>query len=65
MTDEQIKKQLKIFQNEVFKGCKTIEAAIRLKDKMDMFCKENNVTADQLREFAESGAGEMLYMLTS
>jgi hypothetical protein len=35
-----------------------------VKKQLDAFVKENNVTAEQMQEFAESGAGETLYMLT-
>ena len=62
MTDHEIKAELKRFEKRIF-SMKSSEAQ-KVKQELDAFIKENGVTAEQMQEFAESGAGEVLYMLT-
>lgn len=62
MTDREIRERLKMFEKTIF-SMKSSEAQ-GVKKQFDAFVKENNVTAEQMQEFAESGAGETLYMLT-
>jgi len=62
MTDKEIKTRLKEFSKAIFR-MKPSEAD-EIKKQLDDFCNENNVTVEQLQEFAESGAGEMLYLMT-
>ncbi len=63
MTDSEIRQALKAFANEIF-SMKSSDA-LSVKKRLDSFIKDNNVTADQMQEFAELGAGEELYMLIS
>ena len=42
----------------------SISEAFDIKEQLDAFVSQNNVTSEQMQEFAESGAGEELYMLT-
>ena len=62
MTDLEIRERLKMFEKTIF-SMKSSEAQ-GVKKQLDAFVKENNVTAEQMQKFAESGAGETLYMLT-
>ena len=62
MTNQEIKKELKVFERRIF-NMKAAEA-MRIKEELDAFIKANGVTADQMMEFAQSGAGEELYMCT-
>jgi hypothetical protein len=62
MTDFEIRERLKKFEDTIF-SMKASEAQ-DVKKQLDAFVKENSVTAEQMQEFAESGAGETLYMLT-
>ena len=63
MKDSEIRDELKRFSERIF-NIESISEAYVIKDEYDTFCKENCVSAEQLQEFAESGAGEMLYVLT-
>lgn len=62
MTDKEIRIELTKFADRIF-SMASDEAPI-VKKEYDRFCKENNVTVEQLQSFAESGAGEILYMMT-
>lgn len=63
MTDREIRKELQVFANKIFHLDYIGEARAIEKD-LARFCKDNNVSTKQMQEFAESGAGEMLYVLT-
>lgn len=65
MDDAEIRRRLNEFVDEIFWGVKSIEEARALEKRIDAFCEENHVTFEQEQIFAESGAGEVLYMLTS
>ena len=62
-TDKEIRERLRIFADRIFDTISKRNAQ-SLKAELDSFVKENNVTVDQMQEFAESGAGEELYMFT-
>ena len=62
MTDNEIRKKLKWFEKRIFSM--SISEAFDIKEQLDAFVSQNNVTPEQMQEFAESGAGETLYMLT-
>ncbi|MBQ9708320.1 MAG: hypothetical protein IJV66_03950 [Firmicutes bacterium] len=62
MTDNEIRKKLKWFEKRIFSM--SISEAFDIKEQLDAFVSQNNVTPEQMQEFAESGAGEELYMLT-
>ena len=62
MTNMEIRQALKQFANEIFNM--NASQAGDVKKRLDSFIEENHVTAEQMQEFAESGAGEELYMLT-
>ena len=62
-TDKEIREWLRIFADRIFDTISKRNAQ-SLKAELDSFVKENNVTVDQMQEFAESGAGEELYMFT-
>ena len=63
MTDIEIREALKRFEERIF-HMKASEAET-IKAELEAFVKKYNVTTEQSMEFAESGAGELLYMLTS
>lgn len=63
MTDREIREELRIFAKKIF-HLKYIREAKDIEKDLNKFCKDNNVSAKQMQEFAESGAGEMLYALT-
>lgn len=65
MSDEEIRKTIRGFIDEVFYDCMTREAALDIKRRYDEFVQKNHVTSEQRYEFAQSGAGEMLYMVAS
>ena len=62
-TDKEIREWLKNFADRTLDTISKRNAQ-SLKAELDSFVKENNVTVDQMQEFAESGAGEELYMFT-
>ena len=62
MTDRDIKKRLMAFAERIF-SMRPSEA-LAVKHELESFIKTNNITAEQMQEFAETGAGEELYMLT-
>lgn len=64
MTDRQIRKWLESFAEEVFEKANRRNAPEYLA-RLERFVKENGVTFQQRQVIAESGAGEVLYMLTS
>lgn len=61
--DKEIREWLRDFANRILDTISKSNA-YSLKKELDDFVKENGVTADQMQEFAESGAGEELYMFT-
>ena len=61
--DKEIREWLHNFANRILDTISKSNA-YSLKKELDDFVKENGVTADQMQEFAESGAGEELYMFT-
>ena len=63
MTDQEIKEKLREYADRIIMEMKS-EDAYEVKKELDKFIEENNVTPEQLMEFTNSGAGEMLYMLT-
>ena len=65
MSEEQIQAKLKEFEEEIFFDCNSREKALDIKKRLEQFEEENNVTFEQLQLFAESGAGETLYMMTT
>ena len=65
MSEKEIKDRIKAFENEVFDGCRTLEEAIDVHKRLHAFIAEHNLTAEDLHDFAESGAGEMLAMMVS
>ena len=58
----EIRKKLTWFEKRIFSM--SISEAFDIKEQLDAFVSQNNVTPEQMQEFAESGAGEELYMLT-
>lgn len=62
MTDREIRRELMKFADKIF-SMDSSEIYV-VKEEYERFCKDNKVTISQLQEFAESGAGEMLRMLT-
>ena len=62
MTDREIREQMKKFSDEIFAPL-TIEQAKDVRRRIDEFVEKNNVTFEQRQILAETGAGEMLYML--
>ncbi|MDO4803876.1 MAG: hypothetical protein Q4A32_03535 [Lachnospiraceae bacterium] len=62
MTDAQIKAELKHFEDKIF-DMKASEA-YEVKEELDAFVEKYKVTAEQMMDFAISGAGELLYMMT-
>lgn len=65
MKDAEIRRRLEEFCDDIFSRVKSIEEARALEKELDAFCEENHVTFEQRQIIAESGAGEMLYMLTT
>ena len=65
MTDAEIRRRLEEFVDEIFYGIHSVAEARELDKRLKAFYKENNVTFEQKQILAESGAGEMLYMLVS
>ena len=64
MTEEQILAKLEEFAEEIF-ACRSFEMAFDIKRRLDKFEKDHNVTFEQFQPFAQSGAGEVLDMLTT
>ena len=64
MSDKEIRRWLIDFAEEIFEKA-TRNNAHDYKIKLDAFVKKYDVSTEQLQEFAESGAGEELYMLYS
>ena len=62
MSGKEIRRWLSDFAEEIFEKA-TRNNALDYKSKLDAFVKKYNVSVKQLQEFAESGAGEELYML--
>lgn len=65
MTDREITEKLNEFNDEIFHHCPDREKAADIKRRLDTFCKENHVSFEQMQLLADSGAGEMLCMMTS
>ena len=65
MTDDEIRKRLSEFVDEILYTYLTPQDARELEKRLDAFCEENNVTFEQQQLIAESGAGETLRMLTT
>lgn len=64
MKQIEIKEQLDIFKQNVFNSIETdTEYWKNLKEQLDSFVKENNLTTQDLKDFVQSGAGELLYMM--
>ncbi|MBR3207478.1 MAG: hypothetical protein IKF58_13855 [Bacillus sp. (in: Bacteria)] len=63
MTDSEIKKELKKYEKRIFSMHSS--EAFEVKEQLEHFIEDNHVTPKQMMEFARSGAGETLYMLTS
>jgi len=63
MNDSEIKEELKKYEKRIF-NMRSSEA-FEVKEQLERFIKEHHVTPEQMMEFAISGAGELLYMLTS
>jgi len=63
MTDQEIREKLREYADRIIMEMKS-EEAYEVKKELDEFIKKYNVTTEQLEEFTDSGAGEMLYMLT-
>ena len=63
MADEEVKHKLQEFVNEIFYGVHSVEEAKALKERLDAFYLENNVTLEQRKIMVESGAGDMLGMM--
>jgi len=64
MKDRTIRVKLMQFADRIF-SIRDIDEAQTIKKEYDKFCLDNKVSAEQLEEFAASGAGEMLHILTS
>ena len=64
MSDNEILEWLLAFADEIFENA-TRKNGAQYKEKLDAFVKNNKVSIEQMMEFAESGAGEELYMLYS
>ena len=62
-TNKEIKEWLEKFANDVFENAHRNNAE-QFNERLNAFIKENNVSPEQMQEFAESGAGEELYMLS-
>ncbi len=62
MSGKEIRRWLSDFAEEIFEKA-TRKNALDYKLKFDAFVNKNHVSVEQLQEFAESGAGEELYML--
>ena len=62
MTDLEIRQRLKQFAESIFSMDSS--EAHSIKKELDSFIIDNDVTVEQMQEFAESGAGEELHMLT-
>ncbi len=65
MTDKEIREKLLEFSREIKYEVSSIKEAHELEKRLDEFCTENRVTFDQMEILNETGAGEMLYMMTS
>lgn len=65
MTDEEIRKRLLEFCDEIMDSVHSKEEAIELEKRLNAFCAENHVTFEQEQVITEHGAGEVLHMLTS
>ena len=65
MTDSEIRRRLKEFSDEIYYGVQSIAEARELEKRLNAFCKENDVTLEQQQILTETGAGEVLYMMTS
>ena len=63
MTDREIREKLRELSERILEEMKS-EEAYEVKKEFDEFIKKYNVATEQLEEFTDSGAGEMLYMLT-
>ncbi len=64
MSNEMIQEWLRDLAEDIIANANRSNAKAYQK-KFDDFVEANNVTIKQLKEFAESGAGETLYMLIS
>lgn len=64
MNDRIVKIELRRFAERIF-NIEYIDEAKTIKKEYDKFCHDNKVSPEQLTEFAASGAGEMLRVLTS
>lgn len=66
MSSKEIKLQLKIFEDKIFNSRGMSEQDwLNLEKEFNDFVKDNNLNADDLKEFCLSGAGEILYMICS
>lgn len=65
MTDKNVRKILYEFSDEILSEKCTLDTAKDIKRRLEDFCRQNNVSIEQLDILAESGAGEMLNMLTT
>ena len=63
MNDRMVRIELRRFAERIF-NIKYIDEAKLIKKEYDKFCRDNKVSSEQLTEFAASGAGEMLHVLT-
>ncbi len=64
MRDRTIRIKLMQFADRIF-SIRDIDEVQMIKKEYDKFCRDNKVSIEQLEEFAASGAGEMLHILTS
>lgn len=66
MTTEQIKEQLKIFEEKILNSNETNpQYWLNIEKEFNIFLKDNNLSSDEVKSFLLSGAGEMLYMICS
>lgn len=66
MTTEQIKEQLKFFEEKILNSNETNpQYWLNIEKEFNIFLKNNNLKSDELESFLLSGAGEMLYMICS
>ena len=64
MTEQEMRKHMEMFIDEAFCiGINTAEQAKELRDRFETFCRDNAVPIEISDIFAESGAGEMLWMM--
>ena len=63
MADEEVRNKLQEFVDEIFYDIHSTKEAKALKDRLDVFYRENNVTPEQRMIMIESGAGDMLGMM--